>query len=120
MFVKRRVERDIMRHFQAWLKRQLKIRGWNQTEFAKRAGNIAQSTVSTWTKGGIPNLDGYIAIAQALEMPLPMVLVAAGKIEPPPPEVAEEDEIVRIIRELSEDERGIVIRMMRGLSKSRD
>ncbi len=106
--------------FQNWLKGELKIRGWSQSEFAKRAGGIAQSTVSTWIKGGIPNLDGYVAIAQALEIPLQAVLVAAGKVEAVPPEVAEEAEMIRIIRGLGEDERRIVLRMMQGLLQSRD
>ncbi len=65
--------------FNSWLKNQLSVRGWSQAEFAKRA-NIDQSIVAAWLsdQGKNPNAKGYATIAKTLEMPLAVVLAAAG------------------------------------------
>ncbi len=103
--------------FCEWLNSQLDRRGWSQTVLSERSG-IAQSTISTWLSNqGKPNVKGYVAIAKALDTPLERVLAVAGEVESPPPEVAEEAEMVGILRKLDEEERGIVLRMMRGLRR---
>ncbi len=64
--------------FNSWLRNQLSVRGWSQSEFAKRA-NIDQSTVAAWLSDQEkPNVKGYATIAKTLEMPLAAVLAAAG------------------------------------------
>ncbi len=106
--------------FHNWLKSQLDRRGWSQTVLSERSG-IAQSTISTWLsdQGKKPNVKGYVAIAQALDTSLERVLAVAGEVESPPPEVADETEMVGILRELGEEERGIVLRLLRGLRHGR-
>ncbi len=64
--------------FNSWLRNELSARGWSQAEFAERAGNIDQSTVAAWLKSEIPNAEDYAIIAKTLEMPLAVVLAAAG------------------------------------------
>ncbi len=64
--------------FNSWLKNQLSVRGWSQSEFAEKA-NIDQSTVAAWLSDQEkPNADDYATIAASLEMPLAAVLAAAG------------------------------------------
>ncbi len=106
--------------FHEWLKSRLDKRGWSQTVLSERSG-IAQSTISTWLsdQGKKPNVKGYVAIAKALDVPLETVLAVAGEVEAASSEVAEEAEMVGILRGLNADERGIVLRMLRGLRRGR-
>lgn len=80
-----RTTEDAARHFAAWLREQLiargydlGIRGGGQTKFAEDSG-IGRPTISRMLAGhGTADTRTLALLADALRLPLPAVLVAAG------------------------------------------
>lgn len=67
-----------MRPFGWWFKHQLAQRGWNQSDFARRAG-VSPGQVSNWTTGvRRPGLESAQLIADTLGVPVEVVLVRLG------------------------------------------
>lgn len=67
-----------MRSFGWWLKHQLDTRGWSQSDFARRSG-IDRSVISRWILDRRkPELDSAQAIADALGVPIEVVLLRLG------------------------------------------
>lgn len=67
-----------MRPFGWWLNHQLSLRGWNQSDFARRAG-ISPGIVSNWVTGGRrPSLASAQMIADTLGVDVDVVLTRLG------------------------------------------
>lgn len=63
--------------FGEWLMHQIRDRGMNQSEFAKRVG-VGTSTVSRWVNGRKPEADLIDAIADVLVLDYDLVATKAG------------------------------------------
>lgn len=63
--------------FGEWLMREIRDRGMNQSEFAKRVG-VGTSTVSRWVNGRKPEADLIDAIADVLVLDYDLVATKAG------------------------------------------
>lgn len=88
-----------MGNFGAWLEAQLDTRGWKQAELARRA-HVAEATLSRIV-GGTRQVgpDVALSIARALGEQPEAVFQEAGFLPSLPPAVAEEHELVAIIRD---------------------
>ena len=86
--------------FVDWVVEELKSRGWNNSELARRAG-VGHSTIS-----GIlsyqrrPGLDFCIGVARAFKLPPEDVLRRAGLL---PPALPKKDELLGLDREIFEE-----------------
>lgn len=67
-----------MQPFGWWLKHQIDQRDWNQSDFGRRA-SVSPSLVSDWVNGRrTPSIQSAQIIADALDVPLDVVLVRMG------------------------------------------
>jgi transcriptional regulator with XRE-family HTH domain len=107
------------RNFATWLMHETENRGWTNAELARRAG-ISPASISMVISGqkGV-GLDFCLGVARALGFPPEIVLRQAGLLPPIPPAIAEETEIVNIIRSLTVSTRRLVITMLRALGQNR-
>ena len=102
-----------------WLNKRLADLGWSQRELARRA-NVSQTTVSEVISGKRKPTWNFCAdIARPLGMDPDEVFVLAGLKRPPPAAVAEEAEVLGILRGLPGSVRDVVVSMLRGLAKER-
>lgn len=65
------------RRFGAWLEAQLRNRGFNQSEFARRLG-VSQGTVSRWVNGRVPDAEYIEKISDVLVVDYDVVATEAG------------------------------------------
>jgi len=96
--------------FADWLKAQMKLRGWNCSELARRTG-FSQSTFSKVTGGLIPaSCELCIALAPALELPPETVLRQAGYL---PAATENETLLVEAFRQLPPDMQAYLLHLIR-------
>ena len=108
-----RVESDLI----PWLNQRLRDLAWSQRELARRA-DVSASTISDVTAGKRPpSWDFCAAIARPLGVDPDEIFVLAGLKRPPPAPVAEENEVLAILRRLPGSVRDVVIAMLRGLAR---
>jgi transcriptional regulator with XRE-family HTH domain len=104
-----------MNSFVNWFNQQIEAKGWTYADIAKR-GVISKSMVSrVVSEQSQPGLEFCKAVARAFEIPADFVLRRAGLIDPLPPAVEEEQEILHIVRSLSPERRIAALDMLRGL-----
>jgi len=101
--------------FLTWVTDETKLRGWSDSELARRIG-VSSATVSR-ILNSVRNAswDFCAGVAHAFGLSEDEVFRRAGLLPPLPPEVAEEREIMRIVRSLSRAEREMMMRILRGL-----
>jgi transcriptional regulator with XRE-family HTH domain len=99
-----------------WVNEEIERRGWSYSELARRAG-VSSATISHLVnerKG--PGLEVCLGIARAFgEIPA-RVLEIAKLLPPEPPAVAEEREVLALVRRIPEPERVAALKMLRGLA----
>jgi len=104
-----------MSRFIEWLKSELNHRAWNYSDLGRRGG-IAPSTISMVVSGqSKPGPDFCKGVARAFGIRDEEVFRRVGILDPLPPEVEEEREILLLIRALPPDTRCTVIAMLHGL-----
>ena len=92
--------------FDQWLSRQLRLRDWSGSEFARRL-DAHPSTVSFWLRGErIPNPKFCERISDALDLDVETVLAVAGHYRPLDPMDADsiETRLVSLVRAIKWDE----------------
>lgn len=99
------------KEFITWLTAEMELRGWNNSELARRA-NLVPSTVSMVLSGqNRPGLDFCVSIAQAFQEPPEKILRQAGLLPPLPG--PEEDirfrDVLEILKRLTSEERDAVL-----------
>ncbi len=105
-----------MSELATWLSAELERRGWSIRELARRA-DISHASISSVISGQYsPSWDFCASIAPALDRQVEDVFRLAGLLPSLPSPVAEEQEAVAILRELSAGELATVMRMLRGLA----
>jgi transcriptional regulator with XRE-family HTH domain len=98
-----------------WLIEEMKKRGWNNSELARRAGVVPSTVSMVLSEQQRPGLEFCTGVAQALNMPPDKILRLAGLLPPLPPSVEEEQELISIFRSVPANARIIVMQMLRGL-----
>lgn len=107
------VENDLI----PWLNQELVTRGWSQRELARRA-ELSQATISqVLSLQQVPTWNFCAAIARPLGIPPDDLFVLAGLKRPPPAPVAEEREVLAILRKLPQAVRDVILAMLRGLAR---
>jgi transcriptional regulator with XRE-family HTH domain len=98
-----------------FLEAELVRRNWRPADLARAAG-VPDATISHILNGSRrAGPEVCNALARALDEPPERVFRLAGLLPPLPPEVEEEQEAVRLLRELSPELRAVAIRMLRSL-----
>lgn len=91
--------------FSNWILQELDKRGWSQSDLARASG---------LTRGGVSNIvnekssigiDSATGIAKAFGVPVTEVLSAAGVIPKVPEATAEEEQLLYLFRQMTEDQR---------------
>ncbi len=101
--------------FAEWLEQRLKDRKWKPADLAS-AGSIDSGLLSRiLNRSRTAGPDTALAIARGLGERPEIVFRAAGILPPSPPQVADEDELLSIVRELPARTREIVLTMLRAL-----
>lgn len=99
-----------------WINAELGRRGWGYNELARRAG-ISGGTLSNVMAGRHnPGLDFCKGIAHAFDERPERVLRLARLLPAVPPAVEEEEEVIRLLRRLSDQVRTSAIAMLQGLA----
>jgi transcriptional regulator with XRE-family HTH domain len=101
-----------MSDFEDWLSKEMDRRAWSKAELARRA-DLSESAVSMVTTGRRePTFDFCVGVAQALGERPEEIMRRAGLIDPMPPEVANEQECLRLYRQLGAQMQAVVIRLL--------
>jgi len=113
-------------NFSEWLNDELERRGWSQSEAARRGGISSQMISVVLSETANPGLETLRGIARAFRMPLEDVFRLAGilphrRVIGEPRALyafGEDDEVrlVRLYRELPENDRGLVIELVERLT----
>jgi transcriptional regulator with XRE-family HTH domain len=107
-----------MSNFVNWFNQEIENRGWTYADVAKRGG-ISKSMISRVVSGqSQPGIEFCKAVATAFDVSDEEVFRRAGILDPLPPAVVEEKEILRIIRSLPTQARASALAMLRGLIES--
>ena len=101
--------------FVDWLTGEIRQSGLSYSEIARRGG-ITHGRISQVMSGELPGANFCLGIARGLNLPPEEVMRRAGILPSLPPEVAEEREVIRIVRELSRQLRQSALAMLRGLA----
>ena len=105
--------------FVAWLTQELDLRGWTNTELARRAG-VAASTVSTIISGlKNPGVDFCVGAARALSIQPEIVMRRASLLPSLPPAIEEEHEVTAILRGLPANVRQVIVTQIRAVGGQR-
>lgn len=107
-----------MSEFADWINAQLLERGWSGNELARRAGVSSAGFHQVMTDTHGPGLNFCLGVAQALGERPERVLRLAGLLPPIAPEVAEEEQACRVLRELSPGGRVLALELLRTLSSA--
>lgn len=99
----------------AWLNTQLKQRGWSHRELARRSGLSQTAVSSVISEQRNPGWDFCLAVARALGEPPENVFRMAGLLPALPQPIAQEHELIHLIRSMDDDTRAIVLTMLRNL-----
>lgn len=98
-----------MDHFSEWLREQLKIRGWDQAELARRSGITPGQISRIITAMRQPGPDAVNGIATALRVPAEEVMRRAGLLPMPASATMDDRRVVqeldRKIKRLSAEDR---------------
>jgi len=95
-----------------WLNEQIRERGWSIRETSRRAG-LSHTAINNALDGQPVRLDTYRGIARAFGMRLETVLQAAGELPQQLPEVANEQEVIRLFREMPGEHRELALRVLK-------
>lgn len=108
-----------MKDFVTWLTRELNERGWTNSELARRA-ELVPSTISMVISGRTnPGWEFCLGVARAFGFPPETVLRRAGLLPAVPARVQGEQEMLGIFRLLSENQRQMILSMLRALAPRR-
>lgn len=92
-------------NFSEWLRNELKQRGWSQTELASRAG-LATGTISNiLADRRNPDHGTLIKFAKGLTLPVETVYAAAGYLPNRNPRDASFNQILDLMKNMTEEER---------------
>jgi transcriptional regulator with XRE-family HTH domain len=98
--------------FGEWLAAQIDERGWTHRQFAKRS-RVSRVTISDYVTGKrMPSLDTARKIARALGLRDVSVARLANLLDPSPPEVEDEDRLLRLFRALPAASRLMTLAML--------
>jgi len=100
-----------------WVNENLEQRDWSYNLLARKAGLSSGGVSRVMTERRKPGLDFCVGVARAFGERPEYVLRLAGLLPPVPPSVAEEDEILALIRSLPPLKREAALDMLRGLAK---
>ena len=89
--------------FTDWINEEVKKRGWSFRELSRRAGISSPTISQVMNNQANPGLNFCTGIAQAFNIRLEDVLRKANILQPEPEEVAEEKEVLRLLRERTEE-----------------
>jgi len=93
----------------------VRTRGWSYRELGRRSG-VSDSLVSlVASEQREPSPDFCIAIARAFGEREDKWLRLGGHLSELPPEVKEEEEVIRILRTMPQERRSTVVAMLQGL-----
>lgn len=91
--------------FSTWLLHELNRRGWSQADLARKA-YMTTSTVSNLLNGRRQvGLGTANSPAKAFRVPVPEILSVAGLIPKIPESTAEEEQLLYLFRQMTEDQR---------------
>jgi len=99
-----------------WLSEEVDRRGWSYREIARRGGLSSGAISNVMTGNASPGWDLCLGLARALDVAPEEVFRKAGLLPALPPDVEEEQQVVRILRSLPAGVRRTVATMLRGLS----
>ena len=98
-----------------WLNSELYVRGWSQSEFARRGG-ISSSQVSLVLSGQSAPGDRFLkALSEAFELPEMYFRSMAGLLPRMDPETEERREAQFLFSQLIDDDQTTVLTIMRAL-----
>jgi len=89
--------------FRDWLLNQLNARNWSQAELA-RASNLTTAAISKYISGRVPDKNALKKIARGLDLPVSIVLEAAGILPPESPAAELIQQITHLVKDLPEEE----------------
>jgi len=102
------------------LSKELDTRGWSMRELSRRSAGVSDSLISlVLSEQARATADFCVKIADALNWDKEDTLRLAGILDPLPPEVQEEKELVKRFRELDPQLRIAVLQMVRSLQDIR-
>jgi transcriptional regulator with XRE-family HTH domain len=101
--------------FVAWLTNEIDKRGWTSSELARRAGLAAATVSLVISEKRQPGWDFCAGVSRAFGLPANEVFRRAGLLPAIPPEIAEEKEVLHILRTLPTQTRTAALAMLRGL-----
>jgi len=101
----------------SYLDAERKKHGWSMNELGRRAGVSGAQVANVIGERSDPGLDFCLAVARALNVDPVYLLRLAGHLPPAPGDTADPilSECWRILSQLTDDERTVVVRMLRGL-----
>jgi len=102
--------------FLTWVITETERHGWSYSELARRMGITPAGVTRVVNGERAVTYDFCMGIARIFDRSPEGVLRVAGLLPPLPPTVAEEQEIVRIVRGLSSEARTMILKMLRGLN----
>jgi len=109
--------------FYTWLTAELDKRGWSKRDLANAHKDLPEGTVyAVLSPGHVRHVSASfcVFVAKALNVPTVDVLKIAEFpiVHEPPPELSPDiAESLRILSALTDDEREVVVRMLRGLAE---
>lgn len=109
---------DTMSNLSDLLVKELQKRGWSQRELSRRSGISPTQISHVISEQANPGSDFCLAIARALRYSPEEIMRLAGLLPSLPAPVAEEKEIMHLIRSLPASARAAAIAMLRGLSNN--
>jgi transcriptional regulator with XRE-family HTH domain len=106
----------VSKDFITWVANETRLRGWSDSELARRISK-SQATVSRiMNRERNPTWDFCAGVARAFGLPADDVFRRAGLLPSLPPEVAEERQANRLLRQMDPERRRIALDMLRVLA----
>ena len=106
---------DVPNAFTRWLQDQLDERDWSQSELARQAG-VSSAMISDVLSGNANPGWGFCKkVASALDLPPENVLRLAQHLDPEPEYTATRREADHVFSQLSDEDQGRALAMMRSL-----
>jgi transcriptional regulator with XRE-family HTH domain len=106
--------------FAEWLSSECQLRGWSQSELARRA-DLKRQTVNYIFNGQSKNPDiaTLKKIAKALKVNENIVLRAAHVVQPVSERTALKEELDLVINDLSPDEQRLIVSIAKGMKEGK-